>query len=382
MLNSKIIPVKKTALFLVLALLVACQAQTPEEKKKKELIRYKNKAVELNLKIKQLEKELSGKEGTGKFSVIPVSVDTLRTQPFSHFVEVSGTVTPEMEAFVSSEINGQIKKIFVVEGQRVKKEDLLLKLGTSITESSIAEAKARLKLTKELYNKQKKLWSQHIGSEIQYLQAKTNMETARERLKTLQAQLDMAYIRAPFNGIIDEIFAKEGELAVPGRQLVQLINLTNMKIYADVSEVYLTKIKKGDTVKVRFPDLSDQLYLLPVFRKENVINAKTRTFKIEIKFLNPGWNIKPNQFTLVRFNDFHSLHALVVPSEVIKKDIQGHFLYVIKKEKGKSYARKVYVTPGIFYKDKTLVEKGLNPGDVVITEGYNQVTNGVQVNIM
>ncbi|MCD6202054.1 MAG: efflux RND transporter periplasmic adaptor subunit [Bacteroidales bacterium] len=382
MFKTSKLPVKKTAIFLAMALMAACQTETPVAKKKQQLIKYKNKVVEINLKIKQLEKELTTQEDTLNLSAIPVAVKPVEPHSFSHFVEISGTVIPEKEAFVSAEINGQIKKIFITEGQKVNQGDLLLKLNTSITESSIAEAMTRLELTQKLYKKQKKLWDQKIGSEIQYLQAKTNMESAQEHLKTLQAQLEMAFIKAPFDGVIDEIFAKEGELAVPGRQLVQLINLSKMKIYADVSEVYLNNIQKGDMVFVRFPDLNTNTLRLPVYRKENVINDKTRTFKIEIKLNNPSWEIKPNQFVLVRFEDYHADNALVVPSEVIKKDIQGYFLYILSKEKNQNIARKVYITPGIFYKNLTEVKKGLNPGDQVMVKGYNEVSNGEHVKIM
>ncbi len=365
-----------------LALLVACQPGNETEKKKKQLARYKSKVVELNMKIQTLEKELSGEAVTAGITLIPVRTLTVQPVPFSHFVEVSGSVLPEKEAFISAEINGQIKKIFVVEGQHVKAGDLLLKLNTEITESSIAEAKAQLALMEKLYNKQKELWSQKVGSEVQYLQAKTNLEAARERLKSLEAKLDMAYIKAPFAGIIDEIYAKEGELAAPGRQLVQLINLSKMKIYADVSETYLSDVHKGDLVEVVFPDLENKKYQLRVFRKENVINNKTRTFKIEMKISNPAWELKPNLFTLVRFRDYHNPAALVVPSEIIKKDIKGYFLYVLEEKEGKNIARKVYISPGVFYKDKTQVNKGLTPGDRVITEGYDQVTNGEIVKLI
>ncbi len=382
MFNTSKHPVKKTALFLAMALMVACQTETPVAKKKKQLIKYKNKVVELNLKIKQLEKELTTQQDTLNLSVVPVTIQPVEPRSFSHFVEISGTVLPEKEALVSAEINGQIKKIFITEGQKVRRGDLLLKLNTSVTENSIAEAKTRLELSKELFKKQKKLWDQKIGSEIQYLQAKTNMESAQDRLKTLQAQLDMAFIKAPFDGVVDEIFAKEGELAVPGRQLIQLINLSKMKIYADVSEVYLNSIQKGNMVSVKFPDLNSKAIPLPVYRKENVINEKTRTFKIEMKLNNPSWEIKPNQFVLVQFEDYHTDSALAVPSEIIKKDIQGYYLYILSKEKNQNFARKVYITPGIFYKNTTEVKKGLKPGDQVIVKGYNDVSNGEPVKFM
>ncbi len=381
MFHKKHISVKKTVIFLGLALLVACQSTSDVKKKEKELARYKSKVFELNMQIKKLEKELSGVD-TVKVNLIPVRTLTLKPVSFSHYVEASGTTIPEKEAFISAEINGQIKKIYVVEGQRVRRNELLLKLNTDITESSIAEAKARLQLTEKLYRKQKELWSQKVGSEVQYLQAKTNLEAARERLRALQAQLDMAYIKAPFDGIIDEVYAKEGELAVPGRQLVQLINLSRMKIYADVSEVYLSSIHKGETVTVVFPDLGNRKYPLPVFRKANVINDKTRTFRIEMKVDNPGWELKPNLYTLVRFRDYHNPASLVVPSEIIKKDIRGYFLYRLKEEKGQDIAEKVYVTPGVFYKDMTEVKKGLSAGDRIIVAGYDQVTNGEIVKLM
>ncbi len=372
---------KTSVFFLALVLLGACQRGNDIEKKKKQLARYKTQLVELTLKIKQLEKELAADTLHAGPSLIPVRTLTLQPIPFSHDVEVSGTVIPEKEAFVSSEINGQIKKIYVIEGQHVKEGQLLLKLNTEVTESSIAEAKAQLALAEKLYEKQKELWDQHIGSEVQYLQAKTNLEAARERLRSLEARLDMAYIKAPFDGIIDEIHAKEGELAAPGRQLVQLLNLDRMKIYADVSETYLQKVHKGDKVEVLFPDLDSEPYRLSVFRKENAINPKSRTFKIEIKLNNPGWYIKPNLFTLVRFRDYHNPRALVVPSEIIKKDIHGYFLYVVRQQGKETVARKVYITPGVFFKDHTQVREGLAAGDRVIVEGYDQVTNGEKIQV-
>ncbi len=373
----------KTTVFLLgLALLTACQSSNDTEKKKKQLARYKSQLVELTLKIKELEKELAADTLHTGPVLIPVRTLTLQPHPFAHYVEAAGTVLPEKEAFISSEINGQIKKIHVVEGQHVKKGDLLLKLNTEVTESSIAEARAQLALAEKLYEKQKELWNQHIGSEVQYLKTKTNLEAARERLRSLQARLEMAYIKAPFDGIIDAIYAKEGELAVPGRQLVQLINLSRMKIYADVSETYLLKIDKGQEVEVIFPDLENLTYRLPVFRKENVINRKTRTFKIEMKLHNPDWKIKPNLFTLVRFRDYHNPRALVVPSEIIKKDIHGYFLYVAEQKGKETLARKVYVTPGVFYKDMTQISEGLSAGDRVIVEGYDQVTNGEKIRVI
>jgi RND family efflux transporter MFP subunit len=155
-----------------------------------------------------------------------------------------------------------------------------------------------------------------------------------------------------------------------------------MKIYADVSETYLSDVHKGDVVEVEFPDLENRKYSLTVFRKENVINNKTRTFKIEMKIDNPRWELKPNLFTLVRFRDYYNPATLVVPSEIIKKDLKGYFLYVLKEKEGNNIARKVYISPGIFYQDKTQVKEGLVAGDRVIVDGYDQVTNGEIVKLI
>ncbi|NOY38598.1 MAG: efflux RND transporter periplasmic adaptor subunit [Chlorobi bacterium] len=373
---------KKIIWILTVAFLVACNSGNPVEQKKQKLVNYKEQVVQLNLKIKQLEHELGSDSSLSATSLIPVKGKEITPVVFDHFIEVSGRVQPDQEAYISSEISGHIVRIYVNEGDRVKKGTLLFKLNTSLTESSISEAKTQLALAKLLYMKQKELWNQKIGSEVQFLQSRTNYEAARERLKTLQAQLDLALIRAPFNGIVDQIMIKEGELATPGRQLAILINLTKMKIYADVSEQYLNKIHPGDPAFVVFPDLEKKTTMLNIYRTGNLINEKSRNFRIEIKLNNPSEQIKPNQFVLIRLNDFHTDSALVVPSAIIKQDLKGYFLYRLKEQGNSNIVVKTYVQPGVFYNNQTLIEEGLESGNHVVTEGYNQVSNGQEVTVI
>ena len=275
---------KKGIWIFTLVFLISCNTGDSVEKKKQQLVKYKEQVVQLNLKIKQLENELGKDTSISEIRLIPVRIKQVEPGVFNHFIEVSGTVQPEQEAFISPEINGQIMRIYVTEGDLVRKGSLLFKLKSTITESSVSEARTQLRLAEVLFKKQKALWNQGIGSEVQYLQAKTNYEAARDRLKTLQAQLDMATIRAPFDGIIDRIMVKEGELATPGRQLALLINLSRMKIYANVSEQYLNSVHAGDPAEVVFPDLSGKTMHLSIYRTGLLINEKSRDFQIEIKF--------------------------------------------------------------------------------------------------
>lgn len=310
-----------------------------------------------------------------------VSVKTVANQRFEHFIQVNGTVEAINEAFISPEINGQIKKIHVKEGRRVKKGDLLVSLSSDVIESSIAEVKSNLELARTVYKKRKGLWDKKIGSEIQYLEAKTNKDSLENRLKSLQAQLDMAKIKAPISGIIDDILRKEGELAAPGFQIIRLVNLKQVYVNAEVSESYLASIEKENPVWVTFPSYPSFRLETTVHRTGNVVKPENRTFLVQLKLDNKDEKLKPNMIAVLKMRDYVNPEAMVVPSIVIKDDFKGRYLYIVKKEKGKDIARKTYVETGRSYMGNTLVTQGLTPGRMVITEGYNLVKNGMEVQV-
>lgn len=365
----------------MIVLASACNMNNPEMleqqiKKKKDQVR------ELNEQIASLEEQLAENPGeAAEEYLIPVSIKAMEPQPFEHYIEITGKLEAEEDAFISPEMNGQIDKIYVKEGQYAKKGQLLLSLNTSITESSIQEVKTGLELATKLFEKQEELWEQKIGSEMQYLEAKNAKEQAEARLATLEAQLDMARIKAPFSGVVETIMLKEGELAAPGMQVIQMVSLNNLKLYGNLSERYLNSIKKGDMVIVTFPDVEGVDVTVPIHRIGNVIDNASRTFRIEMKINNQQQKLKPNMFSTIQVNDFKTASAFVVPSVAIKQDIKGSYLYVTNLEEGKQKARKRYVETGLSYKDQTMIKEGVSQGDEVIVKGFAQVSDGVSISV-
>ena len=372
----------KKSFFIILVIAIAsCNPDNPEAIKNN-LIKLKEKQMVINNKIAKLERELEKDSAqVNSEKAISVNIAELKFEKFNHFIFVNGNVDAEKHVFVSPELNGQIERIYVPEGEEVKKGALLVSLNTKVINSNIAEVKTGLELARKVFNKQQQLWKQNIGSEIDYLNAKNAKESAENRLKTLKTQLEMARIRAPFTGIIEKISGKEGEMASPGKPILEIVNLSEMKIYSNVSEKYLANINEGDTTIVRFPSLPDIEIEVPVYRMGNVIDRNSRTFTIELKINNPDNQLKPNLMATVMLNDFSSDSALLVPSGIIKKDIQGSYLYVADSTGENMIAHKAYIHTGLSYKDKTMITEGVGHGDKVIIAGYTEVSDGVKINV-
>jgi RND family efflux transporter MFP subunit len=372
-----------SVIMLAAALMVGCTSTETPEAIKLQISGLKDKALEINNQIKELENKLAKMEDDNHVNgLVPVQVKNIQEESFEHYFLANAKVEMAEEALIRPEGSGHIKKIHVTKGQRVAKGDLIVSLNTSILENGIAEVKSALDLATKVYDKQKALWEQNIGSEIQYLEAKNNKERLEYNLKSLQAQLDMSLVRAPFAGIVDDIYSKEGELASPSAPLVYLVNLDKLKIEADVTENILTKIHVGDMVTIKFPTYSDIVLNAPIKRIGNAIDQKTRTIKVEIWLDNVRGQIKPNQIAMLSIRDFESKSAFVVPSIVLKQDSKGTFLFIASKnEAGKTVATKAYVETGLSYNDKTMVTKGLEKDQQVITAGFNQIGNGSLIEV-
>lgn len=346
---------KLTVIFILISVLAAC---SPADKNKSAAVTNPVDEARIMIEAKKIEPER-----------------------FEHFFAVNGSVEAVKEAFISPEISGQVKTIHVSEGDRVKKGQLLVSLNSDIIERGITEVKTSLKLAKTVFEKREGLWAKKIGSEIQFLQAKTNKESLENKLETLEAQLGKTKIKAPIAGIIDQISKKQGELAMPGVMLIRVINLRKVYANAEVSEAYLSKIKKGDPVLVTFPSYPELAIAAPIFRIGSVVNPQNRTFKITIKIDNENEKLKPNLIAVIKIKDFSTEAALIVPSIIIKKDFKGSYLYVVERQEDKVTARKIHVETGMSKKGDTMITKGLEPGLEVITGGYNLVKNGVRIRL-
>jgi membrane fusion protein (multidrug efflux system) len=369
-------------LAIIFIFLASCSNQETEQSVRDQIAKQKKEFNLLNEEIAKLEKKLNSMAPEGSNSQqIAVTAAEVAIGPFNHYIQVSGTAEAVKEAFISPEVGGQIREIYVKEGDYVERGTLLARLNTEITESSILDLQSSLDLATVVYEKQKRLWGQGIGSEIQYLNAKNNKESLEQKMITLKAQQDMAILKSPVNGVVDKIYRKRGELALPGQQLMQIVNLEELYINADVSETYLSSVKEGDVVKLEFPVYPDMKIEAPVYRKGDVINPNNRTFTIQVKLKNPDRLLKPNILSVIHINDFSSDSAVVISSARIKQDITGSYLYAIEDQGGKRIAKKIYVTTGLSYEDETMVTGGLKVGQQIIVLGYNTVSDGSEVSV-
>ncbi len=372
---------RKLISLIIVISLAACSGNGPDAIQKK-ITERKKKVASLNTEIVQLEAELAKKDkSTGQDLKTAVHVQELHVQEFDHYINVNGKVEAINEAWISPEINGQVKKIHVKEGNTVNQGQLLISLSTEITSKNIDEVKTSLELANQLFKKQNELWNQKIGTEVQYLQSKNNKESMEARLATLHEQLDMASIRAPFSGIIESIMVKEGELAMPGTRLIYMVNPNKLRIKGNLSENYIRSVQEGERVEVSFPNYDEMNITIPISRVGSVIDNNSRTFEIELNINNPKQKLKPNQLATLKINDFHTDSTLVVPSIILQQDSKGYYMYIADNSDGGLKAKKIYVTPGQSYGDQTMITEGVNPGMNVIVGGYNLVNSGSEIQI-
>ncbi|MFT4526453.1 MAG: membrane fusion protein (multidrug efflux system) [Granulosicoccus sp.] len=362
-----------------LASLIACGGEETLESKKALLDQKKVALATLENEISKLKTELESLDSTStkkeEDAGILVELKNIQPELFNHKVEVNGVIQAEQIANVSPEMGGQILSVSVKEGDNVTKGQALARLNTAVLQSSLSEIDNGIELATTVYERQSRLWEQKIGSEIQYLQAKNNLENLQKKKETLQTQVGMGTIKAPFNGVVDKVWMKAGEMAAPGMPLITVVDMSKMKVLADVSERYAAVVKKNAMVDVNFPSFGMELKA-PIRTVGNVINPLNRSFSVEITVPNPEKTLKPNGMATILIEDFAADSAMVVPAIVVGRDQKGDFLYVTKSEGGTSKAYKTYVTTGMTSNGKTMVTTGLASGDNVVVAGYNEIASG------
>jgi RND family efflux transporter MFP subunit len=371
---------KKILFIVTTALIVSACGNTnvtDDAAKRKQLQELKQQVHTLEQQIHVLEMELSANETE---ELVNIKANTLENQKFEHFIEVTGKVEAEQDVDVSPESAGIIKEVLVTEGQQVSKGQVMARLNTDVLERSVEELQVQLDLAVTNYERQKNLWDQNIGSEMEFLQAKNNKESLEKRINSLNTQIEMAEVKSPINGVVDIVYQKKGNIGSPQTPFAKVINTSNIKIYGEISETYITKVHKGDDVEIRFPALNKTVDAT-INQIGNTIDPNNRTFRVRINISNPTNMIKPNLVYILSMRDYLNDSAIVVPSLYIKEDFKGHYLYIVENNGGKNVAKKVYVTPGVSNNNMTEITDGLTAGTQVISEGYNQVVNGTAVKI-
>ena len=357
----------------------ACKPKDPTDlkgmrallsEKKEELNEIQESIDALQVKITELEPKREVKK-------VLVSVDTIQTTEFQQFSNVQATVVPDDFVNASSETGGRIINRYAKEGDYVKKGQLLATIDMQTLEKQIDELATSYSLAKTIYDRQKRLWDQNIGSELQYLEAKTKKESLEKTKSTLESQLTKKNVYSPISGVVDQEFLQQGEMSAPGVPILRILNTRKIKIVADLPENYLGSVKKNDKVSVYFPAL-DKTVESRITMIGRTIDPANRTFKIEIQANNSSGDLKPNLLAQVNVNNYTNKNAIAVSSELVQEDVNGaRFLFTVGMDKeGNLIAKKQIVETGESYENKIEVNTGLNVGDIIIVEGARSVSTG------
>lgn len=316
-----------------------------------------------------------------EIKTVPVTVKSVEVKTFEHFFEVHGNVEVVENAALFAEAPGIVKTIHVKEGQLVKKGDVLVTLDAAQLESGIKELEKGLELASKVFEKQKALWDQKIGSEIQFLESKNNKESLEQKLVTMREQLDMYKIRAPFNGVVDEINPKVGEPAGGQMPVARVMNLSKVFLEGDVSEAYIPSVKENSLVEVKFPSLGESV-MARVTRVGNFINPANRTFKVKVEFNNPGGKYKPNQLAIMKIRDYKSSNALVIPARIVQQDRSGKdYVYTFEIKEDVKRVKKLELELGQSYENSVEVISGLDSSTVLIDKGAKSVQSNDAIEI-
>jgi membrane fusion protein, multidrug efflux system len=366
--------IKFSAIVVSASLLLAACGSNPET----QLERLKAEREKLNNQIAQLETLANNDNNGSQARITPVKVEPARNNEFRHYIEVQGNVESDGNVNVPAESPGIVKRIHVKRGDTVNRGQLLAELDASIIQKSISQVETGLELATTMYDRQKRLWDQKIGSEVQYLQAKANKESLEKQLATLSEQLNLFRITSPISGTVDEVIIKEGEMAAPGLPAFRVVQLSNLKVKANLSENHITSVKPNDPVTVRFPLLNRELQL-KVDAVSQVIDPNSRTFSIEIRIPQSETGIKPNMLAVLVVNNYVNHGAISVPLNSVQQNGHGQFLFVAENENGQLQARRRDVKIGLTYANRVEVLEGVKAGEKVIVFGHQNLADGQMV---
>lgn len=352
--------------------------QTPATDKQARLAEIKKQIATLDAEASALELELNpaGKEERTK----TVGVQSFPPSVFKSYIDVQGSVTADQELYINAKMPGTAESILIKTGDQIKEGQVVLTMDDAVVKQGMAELDAQLAFATDLYEKQKALWDQKIGTEVQYLSAKNNKESLEKRITTTKEQMDMSKVKAPISGVIDEVMVKPGQTIAPGVPIARLVNFSKLKINANVPESYAGRIKPGNAIKIFFPDIQKEFdsrvsYVSPVINKVN------RTFNTEAALPANMSGILPNMISILKIVDYTNPNAFVLPINLLQQDSHGDYIMVADSSAGGWKAAKKMITIGKFYNDLVEVKSGIDANSKVITSGYQDLIEGENLSI-
>jgi len=371
---------------IILSLLIVFQACQQKDEiptdlagKKTYLSTKKTELYELQKVIDDLTEEIEILEPKKKSKAILVSLDTINTTEFKQFVEVQAMVVAEDYVNASSETGGRLISMNVNEGDYVSRGKLIATVDLESLEKQLSEVQISYDLAKTVFERQKRLWDQNIGSELQFIEAKSNKERLEKSMETIRTNLKKKNVYAPISGYVDKEFVQSGEMTSPGMPIVSILNTSKVKVVADLPEKYLGSIKRGDVVDLEFPAIQKSMKS-KISMMGRSIDPANRTFKVELNANNSSGKLKPNLLAKVSLNNYTNKEALVLPTDLILQDVTGNkFVFTVLQKDTSYFAKQVYVETGESYDNTIEITTGLKSSDIIVVEGARSLVDGNEV---
>ena len=359
----------------IASLLFAIVACKPADKKA-ELAKLIAQHDQIATKIDQLKTELGVKDSTA-VKPVDVAVDTVKLAEFRHYIDIQGRIEGDQNIEVSPQTPGLVVKVNVNEGDAVRQGQVLAELDSKVIQRGLDEIKTQLALANILFQKQKTLWDQKIGSEVQYLTAKSNKESLEKRLASMQEQLAMNKIKSPINGTVENVPFKIGQVVSPGlpTSTIRVVNMSGVKVLADVAEAYTSKIKRGNEVLVSFPDIDENISARVTFTS-TVIDQTNRTFRVEAHLAHSRADLRANMIANLKISDYINKKSITIPVNLVQKSFNSNYVMIAEQKGNTIIAAKRNVKLGISYNGTTEITDGLKPGERVIIAGYQNLKEG------
>ena len=362
----------KTLLYIPVVLLLAACSNKPVDKTT-QLADLKKQQADINAKIIKLEAEVGKKD-----SVKSTDVSTYIVKPgnFTNYVQIQGRIDAQDNVMAYSQSPGVITGIYAKAGQHVNKGQVLVQLDNSVLNQNIAQAQTQVSLNKTLFDRQKNLWDQKIGTEVQYLQSQTALQSSQKQVASLRQQADMYRITSPISGTIDQMDLKLGQVIQPGSNGIRIINTDILKVKADVPESYSGTVNQGDQVLIVFPDANDSLSTKITFAAK-AIDPGSRSFGVEIK-LPHNKEFRPNMTAVLKIADYNKSNSLAVPLNAVQRSDTSTFVFIAQN----GIVKRQNVKVGATYGGKAEILKGLASGEQVVTEGASEIEDGDKVKVL